>query len=364
MRVIITAGGTGGHIYPALAILNKIKEKEPNSEFLYIGTHNRMEKDIVPKAGYNYESIEIYGFSRTLIKQDIKNIGLISKAYKKCLKIIKDFKPDIVIGVGGYVTFPVIMAAHKLNIKTFLHEQNSIPGKSNKVLIKFADKIGVSFKDSMKYFPQNKCEYTGNPCSENALNIKAVSRTKYGLTYDKKAIVIVQGSLGSKIMNDKMLPFLQSIDNETYNVLYVSGKNYYEDYSKNKFSKNVKVVPFVDNLSSLLKDIDLLISRAGASTISEITSLGLPSILIPSPYVANNHQYYNALSLKNNNASLLIEEKDLNERVLKENINKVLNNNEIYNEYKNNLLKLSVPNSSTLIYEIIKKMISDVNEEK
>ena len=136
MRVIITAGGTGGHIYPALAILNKIKEKEPNSEFIYIGTHNRMEKDIVPAAGYHYESIEIYGFSKTMIKRDVKNISLIYKAYKKCLKIMKDFKPDVVIGVGGYVTFPVIMAANKLHIKTFIHEQNSIPGKSNKVLAK------------------------------------------------------------------------------------------------------------------------------------------------------------------------------------------------------------------------------------
>lgn len=357
MKVIITAGGTGGHIYPAIAIINKIKEKEPNSSFIYIGTHNRMEKDIIPNLGIPYESIEIYGFSKTNIKQDLKNINLIKKAYQKSLKIIKDFNPDIVIGVGGYVTFPVIIAAHKLNIKTFLHEQNSIPGKSNKLLIKIADKIGVSFEDTKKYFPKEKCILTGNPCSENALNIKTTSRTKYGLSYDKKCVLIVQGSLGSKVMNNKMIDFLSSIDKENYNILYITGKNYYDEFNKNKFSKNVTIVPFIDNLSSLLKDIDIMVTRAGASTISEITSLGIPSILIPSPYVANNHQYYNALSLKNNNACILIEEKDLNKDILKEKINYLLTNQEIYNTYKTNLLNMSIPNSSTIIYNTIKDMI-------
>lgn len=361
MRVIITAGGTGGHIYPAISIINKIKEKESDSKFLYIGTHNRMEKDIVPSLGYDYKSIEIYGFSKKNIKLDFKNVGLIYKAYKECLKIIKEFKPDIVIGVGGYVTFPVIMAAHKLKIKTFLHEQNAIPGKSNKFLIKYADKIGISFEESSKYFPKDKWILTGNPCSENALKIKTTSRTKYGLTYDKKSILIVQGSLGSEVINNKMLDFLKSIDDKNYEVLYVTGKNYYDSFSKNKFSKNVKIVPFVENLSSLLKDIDLIITRAGASTIAEITAIGLPAILIPSPYVANNHQYYNALSLKNSNASTLIEQKDLNKDVLIKTIDEILDNKDLYNTYHNNLLKLSISNSSTIIYESIKKLI---NEEK
>ena len=158
-----------------------------------------------------------------------------------------------------------------------------------------------------------------------------------------------------------MLDFLKSIDDKNYEVLYVTGKNYYDSFSKNKFSKNVKIVPFVENLSSLLKDIDLIITRAGASTIAEITAIGLPAILIPSPYVANNHQYYNALSLKNSNASTLIEQKDLNKDVLIKTIDEILDNKDLYNTYHNNLLKLSVSNSSTIIYESIKKLI---NEEK
>ncbi len=357
MRVIITAGGTGGHIYPALAILNKIVEKEPDSKILYIGTHNRMEKDIVPNAGYDYIPLEIYGFSKSDIKRDVKNIFLINKAYKKCLQIMKEFKPDIVIGVGGYVTFPVIKAACKLGIKTFIHEQNSIPGKSNRALAKKVSMIGVSFEDSKKYFDEKKTYLTGNPCGENALDISAISKTKYGLSRNKKSVLIVQGSLGSKVINEKMLPFLQSVDNEKYEVLYVTGKNYYEEYSKNSFSKNVKVVPYIENLSALMKDIDLMITRAGASTISEIMALEIPSIFIPSPYVANNHQYYNALSIKNAGAGEMIEEKNLTSDLLKEKINNILDNPMVYNSIKNNLKEMSINNSSTMIYNLIKNLL-------
>lgn len=357
MRVIITAGGTGGHIYPALAIIKKIEEKEPDSEFLYIGTHNRMEKDIIPKEGYRYEPIEIYGFSKSMIKRDLKNIGLIIKAYKKCLNLMKEFKPDIVIGVGGYVTFPVIMAANKLGIKTFIHEQNSIPGKSNRMLAKKVSMIGVSFEDSKKYFDESKTYLTGNPCAENAVDIKKVSKTKYGLDPKKKSVLIVQGSLGSKVINNKMLEFLQSVDNEDYEVLYVTGKDYYDEYSKNEFSHNVKVVPYVDNLSALMKDIDLIVTRAGASISSEIMALAIPSIFIPSPYVANNHQYYNALSIKNANAGEMIEEKDLTSDLLKEKINYILNNEKVYKEMQFNLNEMSILNSSTMIYNLIKNLL-------
>ena len=172
MRVIISAGGTGGHIYPALAILKKIKEMEPQSEFLYIGTHNRMEKDIVPKHNIPFKSIEIYGFSKSL-KANLKTIKKFLNAYKECKKIITEFKPDVVIGVGGYVTGPVIYAASKLGVKTFIHEQNSIPGKCNKFLSKYVDMIGVSMKSSLNAFPHDKVHFTGNPCSEEALKMTA-----------------------------------------------------------------------------------------------------------------------------------------------------------------------------------------------
>jgi len=359
MRVIITAGGTGGHIYPAIAIINKIKEMEPTSEFIYVGTHNRMEKDIIPSLGIKYVPLEIYGLSTSIkmMPRNVKNIFLIKKAIKKCINIIKEFKPDIVIGVGGYVTYPVIVAANKCHIKTFIHEQNSIPGKSNRALAKRVNKIGVSFKDSMKYFPESKVVFTGNPVSENAIKCKKISKTSYGLNNDKKSVLIFNGSLGSSAINKLMIDYLKSVENKDYEVLYVTGKSSYDAFSKNKFPKNVFIVPYVENLSGLMKDMDVIVSRAGASSVAEIEALRIPAILIPSPYVANNHQYYNALSMVSLNAGLMIEEKNLNKDILTEDIEKLLNDKLLIKNIKENLAKISLDNSSTIIYNEIKKML-------
>lgn len=360
MKIIVSAGGTGGHIYPALAIINKFKEKEKNLDILYIGTHNRMEKDIIPKRGLKYEALEIYGFSKRDILLDIKNIFLIGKAKKKCLKIMREFKPDIVLGIGGYVTYPVVWAAHKLGIKTFIHEQNSIPGKSNLMLQTKADLIGVSFKESASFFKkaQDKVFYSGNPCGENALNSEPMPKEKLGLNPKKKLVVIVAGSLGSATINQKMKDYLYKSANASYEVLYITGKSLYDDFIKDSnFASNIKVLPYLDNLPSLLKNTDLIVTRAGASTMSEILSLNLPAIFIPSPYVANNHQYYNALEIKNNGGGEIIEEKDLTSDNLSNKINEVLNNHELYSNMKANLKKMSMNNSSDLIYEKIKDLI-------
>lgn len=360
MKMIVSAGGTGGHIYPALAIINKFKEKEKNLDILYIGTHNRMEKDLIPKRGIKYEALEIYGFSKRDILLDIKNIFLIGKAKKKCLKIMREFKPDIVLGIGGYVTYPVIWAAHKLGIKTFIHEQNSIPGKSNLMLQTKADLIGVSFKESASFFKkaQDKVFYSGNPCGENALNSEPMPKEKLGLNPKKKLVVIVAGSLGSATINQKMKDYLYKSANASYEVLYITGKSLYNDFIKDSnFASNIKVLPYLDNLPSLLKNTDLIVTRAGASTMSEILSLNLPAIFIPSPYVANNHQYYNALEIKNNGGGEIIEEKDLTSDNLSNKINEVLNNHELYSNMKANLKKMSMNNSSDLIYEKIKDLI-------
>ncbi len=330
MRVIITAGGTGGHIYPALAIVDKIKEMEPKSEFIYIGTHNRMEKDIVPKRGIKYIPIEIYGLSTSpkLMGRNVKNIFLIASAIKKCESIIKEFKPDVVIGVGGYVTYPVIRAAKKCHVPSFIHEQNSIVGKANKSLLKMVDCVGVSFKDSIKQVKHSNVVLTGNPVSEGALKKKKISKTSYGLSTNKKSVLIFNGSLGSKAINEKLLDYL------------------------NNASK-----PYIDNLSGLMKDIDLIVCRAGASSIAEITALGVPSVLIPSPYVANNHQYYNALSIVESNSGEMIEEDKLNKKSLEEKIDSIINNSSRQKEIKNNLSKLNIDDSATIIYNEIKKII-------
>jgi UDP-N-acetylglucosamine--N-acetylmuramyl-(pentapeptide) pyrophosphoryl-undecaprenol N-acetylglucosamine transferase len=358
VRVIISAGGTGGHIYPALAVINKIKEKEPNSDFLYIGTHNRMEKDIVPKHNIKYIPIKIIGFERKITTRNIKTIKYFVNAVKEAKKIIKEFNPDVVIGFGGYVTSPVIYAARKLGYPTMIHEQNSIPGLSNRFLFRYVDKIAISFEDTINYIPdERKVIFTGNPCSEEALKKNKLDKKTFGLSRDKKLVLIVMGSLGSTIINNKMKNMLQLFNNKEYEVLFITGKVYYDEFKELKLTDNIKIVPYVDNLSSLLKDVDLMVSRAGATTMSEIIALNIPTILIPSPHVVSNHQLRNALELEAKDAAILVEEKELNGDILVREIDNLFKDKEKYNKIKTNLNKLAIRDSATKIYTIAKELV-------
>ncbi len=359
MKIIVSAGGTGGHIYPALAIINKLKEKEKDLEVLFIGTHNRMEKDIIPSHKIDYLPLTIYGLSKTNMLRNVKNVGYILKANNKCLEVMKKFKPDIVIGTGGYVTYPVIKAAKKLKIKTFIHEQNSIPGKSNKILSNAVDLVGVSFKNSEVYFKNAKhVFYSGNPCASNALTAKKITKKSLGLTEGKKLVLVVAGSLGSSTLNDKFLSFLKLAEKESYEVLYITGKSHYDSFMENsKLPKNVVVKPFIDNLPGIMSQSDLVISRAGASTISEILALKVPSILVPSPYVANNHQYYNALDLANRKLATLIEEKKLTAEKLLIAISDLLDNEDNYRKMKEKLNSNKEASSADIIYNKIKGVL-------
>ena len=357
MRVVVSAGGTGGHIYPALAIINKIKEEEPNSEFLYIGTHNRMEKDIVPKQGILFKAIEMYGFNKKHLFKNFKTVKCLFKSFKECKKMIKEFNPDVVIGVGGYVTIPVIISAKKLGYKTFIHEQNSIPGKSNRFLAKYCDLIGVSFKSSMEYLPKNKTVLTGNPCSENALKVPSATKMSLGLSSNKQLVLVTMGSLGSSSVNKVMMEAMDKFKTKKYEVLYISGKTLYEKIKDNKFPTNVKVLPFYEGLTGIMKRADLIVSRAGASTLSEIIALEMPSILIPSPYVANNHQYINAMDLIKERAAIMIEEKDLTSDLLVKTIDDTLNDVVKLRTLKNNLKNFKVDDSASMIYNELKELI-------
>ena len=362
MRVIISAGGTGGHIYPALAIINKIKEEEPDSEFLYIGTTDRMEKDLIPSMGYRYEGLEVTGFKRKLSLDNIKTITNFLGAIKKAKVIIKDFNPDIVIGCGGYVTAPVIYAAKKLGKRTFIHEQNSVVGLANKFLSKYTDKVGVSFESTINDFPKGKAVLTGNPCSEKALSIKKTTKKELEIDEDKKLVLIVMGSLGSRSVNDKIFSFIDNFRNKNYSVIIVTGNSYYEKVKDKRVPKNVKVLPFIYEMPKVMKITDLMVTRAGASTMSEITALGVPAIFVPSPYVANNHQYKNAMDLVEHNAGIMFEEKDLDGKVLIELIDKTLNDKDKLEEMKKNLSKLGIKDSSTRIYNTLKELI--MNDRK
>lgn len=359
MRVIISAGGTGGHIYPALAIINKIKEIEPDSEILYIGTTDRMEKDLIPSLGYRYEAIEVTGFKRKITKDNIKTITNFINAIKKCKAIIKDFNPDVVVGCGGYVTAPVIYAAKKLGKKTFIHEQNSVVGLANKFVARYTDKVGVSFESTIKDFAKGKAVLTGNPCSEKALSIKSATKESLGIDKNKKLVLIVMGSLGSRTVNDKIFAFVDKFRNKNYSVIIVTGNTYYEKVKSKKFPDNVKVLPFIYEMPSVMKVTDLMVTRAGASTMSEITALEVPAIFVPSPFVTNNHQYKNAMDLVNNDAGIILEEKDLNNNTLIELIDKNIRDEKKLLNMKKNLKKLGIKDSAKRIYDILKELILD-----
>ena len=364
LKAIVCGGGTGGHIYPALAIINKIKEKDKNAEILYIGTHNRMEKDIIPKYNIKYKSLVMYGFKRKLSLSNIKTIYCYLESIGRAKKIIKEFDPDIVIGVGGYVTAPVIMSAKKLGYKTLIHEQNSIPGMSNRHLEKYADKIALSFESSKTYFKdQSKLIFTGNPCGENALSAKKIDKKELGLTQSKKLVLIVMGSLGSVKVNEKIKMMLPMFNERDYEVLYVTGNNYYEEIKNIKCPKNVKIVPYIENMARVMKVTDLMVSRAGASTMSEIMSLEIPTIFIPSPYVTDNHQYKNAMDLVNKNASLIIEEENLKGDILVRTIDELFKDKLKYNKLKDNLKGIGIKNSSEKIYKVIKNLVEENNNE-
>ncbi len=356
MRVIISAGGTGGHIYPALSIINKIKEKDKDSEFLYIGTKDRMESKIVPSMNIPYVGLNVIGLKKNL--SVLRFIPLINHAIGKCKKIIRDFNPDIVIGVGGYITVPVIYTAKRLGYKTIIHEQNSIPGKSNIVLSKYTDKILISLPGSKEYFKHKNIVLTGNPRCEEAYYAKKMDKKELGLNKNKKLVLIVMGSLGSQTISKALIEIIPQFKNKDYEVLVVSGKDNYDIFPKD-IPENVKIIPYLEGMVNLLKNVDVMVTRAGASTIAEILGANIPSILVPSPYVANNHQLFNAKELVSNSAGILLEEKEFNSENLLKKIDLLLTNSVLYKEIACNIKKMAIIDSNDKIYKEIKKTVDE-----
>ena len=357
MKAIIVAGGTGGHIYPAIAIMNKIKEHEKDSEFLYIGTSDRMEKDIIPALGIKFIGLEMTGLNRSKPLSNIEVLHKFRKAIKESRKIIKEFNPDVVIGAGGYITAPVLYAAHLEGKPVLIHEQNSIPGVSNKFIGTFANRICVSLPNSMNLFPKDKVVYTGNPRSEEIIKVDKLSKTELGFKKNKKLVVVVMGSLGSTTMTEKIKELIPAFNDKDYQVLIITGKKYYDDYKNIEVSDNVKIEPFMDNLINLLKDSDLIVSRAGASTIAEITAIGLPAILVPSPYVTNNHQYKNAKELEDAGACKIVTEEDFSKETIIKAIDDLFSNQKEYDKMVEDSKKLGIVDSATRIYNEIKNII-------
>ena len=331
MRAIISGGGTAGHINPALAIADHLR-KNHNADILFIGTNKGLEATLVPRAGYKMETVIVEGLIRKLTLKNIAVLYHFIKAVSDCKKIIKKFKPDVVIGTSGYVCAPVMYAAAKLGVPTIIHEQNVIPGFTVKVSAPFVDCLAISFEDTKKYFKPEiakKCLLTGNPLRENMLDLSyEQAREKLGLD-SRPFVVSLGGSLGARTINEAIAEFINSCDENEIQILAGTGKRYYEEtlekISPEKLKENIKVEPYIYNMEEILPAADVVIARAGALTISELTALGRPAILIPSPNVAHNHQEYNAKSLQEGGAAVMILEKELTPQKLSEEITSLIN---------------------------------------
>ncbi|VDG30552.1 undecaprenyldiphospho-muramoylpentapeptide beta-N-acetylglucosaminyltransferase [Lactobacillus sp.] [Lactiplantibacillus mudanjiangensis] len=316
MRLMISGGGTGGHIYPALALIEALQAQDPTAEVLYVGTHRGLESRIVPERGIEFKTIKIQGFKRSLSLQNFKTIWLFLKSVGTARRYIKAFKPDVVVGTGGYVSGAVVFAASQMHIPTVIHEQNSVVGVTNKFLSHFVDRIAISFESARSQFPEKKVVMTGNPRAQQVVNIKRTAALQaLGLADDQPTALIFGGSRGAARINAATLEAIPELNQRSYQTLFVTGQVHYDQLmaklGETKLAANVKIVPYIKNMPAILPEIAAILGRAGATSIAEITALGIPSILVPSPYVTNDHQTKNAQSLVDSGAAKLVKEADL-----------------------------------------------------
>ena len=353
-RYLFAGGGTGGHLYPAIAVAQKIRELQPESEILFVGTKTKIESRVVPKMNFNFKSIWISGFSRQM---NIANLLFPLKVFVAMLQslwINIKFKPQVAIGTGAYVSGPAIWGATFMGAKGVLLEQNSFPGITNRLLEKKVRKIFLSFEESKKYFREkDKLEVTGNPIRiDIVLSDKNDSKIKSNLDVAKKTLLVVGGSLGAKTINEAIKNNLTELLKLDIQILWQTGENYYDEYSQFE-SDNVKVIKYIDNISRAYSSADLLIARAGATTIAEVAELGIPTIFVPSPNVAADHQFKNAEVLKDMNACELISDINLNKDILRI-VTSLINDSEKLKNFSQNIKNFARPSAiNTIANEII-----------
>lgn len=350
MKFMFVAGGTGGHINPAIAVAKEVKRLDPSSEILFVGTEGRMETKIVPDAGFEIKTVRMNGFSRNLtfagIIENIKTVILTVKAYIDAKKILEEFRPDVVVGFGGYVTGPVLKMAVKMGIKTAIHEQNAFPGVANKALAKEVDKVMLTSADAEQHMKcKNPPIVTGLPVRREILKTdRDYARASMGLQNDDILVLSMGGSLGADAINKAVVEMLDTLKDEK-NICFLHSTGKYGKWVEDKLREmniefgggtNIHIREYIDNMDVCLPACDIVISRAGASSISEIQALNKPSILIPSPNVAENHQFHNAMALVKNEGAVLIEEKDLDGKYLAQKVMELKNDRiKLYNISKN-----------------------------
>lgn len=358
VNILLSGGGTGGHIYPAISIANELKEKYPEANFLFVGAKDRMEMEKVPQAGYKIKGLWISGFQRKLtLKNAAFPFKLISSLWN-AYKIIKEFKPTIVIGTGGFASGPTLYVASRRGIKTLIQEQNSYPGITNKLLGKKAAKICVAYDDLERFFPHDKIVKTGNPVRQDLLNIdgkRTKALTHFKLNKDKRTLVIIGGSLGARALNNLIEKHIEWLTINDVQVIWQTGKLYYNEFKKYNNLEGVQTHAFLNSMDLTYAAADFIISRAGASSISELCIVGKPVIFIPSPNVADDHQTKNALAVVNRNAALLLKESELNmfQNMFKELVDK----DELQQTLSENIKKLALPDATKDIVKEIEKLM-------
>lgn len=361
MKVIMTGGGTGGHIYPAIAIAEKIKKEIPDAKILFVGTERGLEKTLVPQNGYPIEFIKVRGFDRKNLLKNFRTIIEFEEGTVMAKKIIQDFKPDIVIGTGGYVCGPVVRMAHKLGVRTYIHEQNAFPGMTNKLLEKYVDKVFVSFPEAKKYFKRpEKLVLSGNPVRESFFEgSREKARAELGIPSDRFVVLSSGGSRGAGRINAAMTDVASFLSGMEGVELYIATGSVYYEEMKSKLQKetedaaksNIHVFEYINNMDKFLKAADVVIGRSGALTVSEITVCGRASILIPSPNVTGNHQYFNAKAVADKGGAILIEEKDLTDELLTASIMKLKNDRGLLREMEAAAQKAAPQRACDIIYE-------------
>ena len=356
MKAIIAAGGTGGHINPGIAIANMLKEK--GFDIIFVGTDKGMENDLVPKAGYELRHISAMGLNRGFSLKNINTTFSLLKGIRDCKKIIEEEKPDILIGTGGYVTAPLMIAGTSKKIPTMIHESNALPGKTTAWLSSKVDTVAVGFEAALKKLPKAKhAIYTGNPTKMKPNSDKLGMKEKLGLA-GKKVVLVFGGSQGAKRINEVMVELINEKMIKNCNLIYATGpKNYDEIMAKiPEIPENVKIEKYIYNMDEVMSASDLLVCRSGALTTSEIGIVGVPAILIPFPYAAENHQFFNAKALEDVGGGIIIEEKDLNKQVLAQKINELIVNDTKLVEMAQNASKIGNTTAITKIAEEVDKL--------
>lgn len=362
MRIVISGGGTGGHIFPAISIANAIKSLHPDAEILFVGALGRMEMQRVPAAGYKIIGLPICGFDRKNLLNNIKVLFKIWKSQRMAKEIIKNFKPMVAVGVGGYASGPMLNQAAKMGIPCLIQEQNSYAGVTNKLLAKKANRICVAYDDMERFFPADKIIKTGNPVRQSLLDTKISKEDairSFGLDPAKKTILLVGGSLGARTINESVLQHLDLVSQSGIQFIWQTGKYYSEQIAeelKNKKPDNLIVTDFISDMGTAYKAADLVISRAGASSISEFCLIGKPVILVPSPNVAEDHQTKNAMALVNKQAAVFVKDSEAPGILLDKAIELVKDNEKLKN-LSENILQLALPDSADIIAKEVIKMI-------